>query len=193
MSPGNLLTVELKCPNLHTLKLHEDFSPCHFADELLQYFPKLEKWQCYSLSFESIQSYEYQNQKELTVDSIFHSNKNSDVLNFVQGCKNLEAFSMKIDFDAEEMKELLHCCPKLKSLCIRRSSKEMFKVVKKYGKKSPLFAHRSWTNRCQKSKVGQAQKVLWWTIHRIYNDQQRISWQRFQFFASKIIEREKML
>ena len=52
----------------------------------------------------------------------------------MRGCKNLEAFSMNINFDAEELKELLHCCPKLKLLCIRTRFKQLFKIVKNYGK-----------------------------------------------------------
>ena len=88
----------------------------------------------------SIQCYEHQNLKELTVKfDECDRYKNTDILNFMRGCKNLEAFSMEPIFEAEELKNLLHCCSELKSLCTQTRFKELFKVVKNYGQAQKIL------------------------------------------------------
>ena len=123
----------LNCPNLRELKLPDNLLSSYLVDEVLRHFPKLERLECNSSIFGNAQSCKYQNIKQLIIREVPYGHEVHDIPNFIRGCKNLETFSMDVDFDAEQLKDMMRSCPNLKSLCIATRSKELFRIVKKHG------------------------------------------------------------
>ena len=137
LSMEGLHHVSVSCPNISELKLSYYRDQVFSADKVLRFLPRLERLYCNSKIFEKAQKYEHKNLKSLTIYVYGYDDKKywnfNNLLNFIRGCTNLELFSINMALKATELKRLLMCRPNLKSLCVGKCSKEIFKIVKNHG------------------------------------------------------------
>ena len=190
LSKPSLLHVKANCPNLRELEI--EFNHGFLADEVLRKFPKLESFHCKCAILRNVQSYEHHNLKTLDIEcgDVFSSSGNykfDDILNFLRGCKNLESFSMKYGcfLTAEELKDLLQCCRKLKTLCIQTKSKKLFTIIRKHGKNIRCL-HVSRRNRID------LEKIEWENFKKYLDGQfQHLSANEFGFLMTKPANVEK--
>lgn len=133
ISKESLLQLSINCPNLRELKLHDCTALMNFkVDNILQYFPELERVYCDSRIFQNIQMCEHENLKYLNIKNNYQMVVDNIIV-IISGCKNIEFLSTDVKFNAEQLETLLRLRPNLKSLCLREFSRELLEVVKNHG------------------------------------------------------------